>query len=127
MASVMQLLSVLLFIGTFIAMIFFIATGSILYFKMFNEIQKDKQDFIGLKKIGVTQEEIKKVVSIQSFTMFFLPLIVASLHAAFAVKSVGLLHIKYFIFIAGIYLVLQIAYYLFAKWMYIKQINSWNI
>ncbi len=59
-ASVMQLLSVLLFIGTFIAMIFFIATGSILYFKMFNEVQKDKQDFIGLKKIGVTQEEIKK-------------------------------------------------------------------
>ncbi|MFX0548539.1 FtsX-like permease family protein [Hathewaya histolytica] len=126
-ASVMQILSVLLFIGTFIAIIFFIATGSILYFKMFNEVQKDKQDFIGLKKIGVTQEEIKKVVSIQSFTMFFLPLIVATLHAAFAVKSVGLLHIKYFIFIAGIYLGLQIAYYLFAKWMYIKQINSWNI
>ncbi|MBE1303730.1 FtsX-like permease family protein [Clostridium botulinum] len=126
-ASVMQLLSVLLFIGTFIAMIFFIATGSILYFKMFNEVQKDKQDFIGLKKIGVTQEEIKKIVSIQSFTMFFLPLTVAILHAAFAVKSVGLLYTKYFIFIAGIYLVLQIIYYLFAKWMYMKQINSWNI
>ncbi|MGO5064782.1 ABC transporter permease [Clostridium sporogenes] len=126
-AGLMQILSVLLFIGTFVAMIFFIATGSILYFKMFNEVQKDKQDFIGLKKIGVTQEEIKKIVSIQSFTMFFLPLTVATLHAAFAVKSVGLLYTKYFIFIAGIYLVLQIAYYLFAKWMYMKQINSWNI
>ncbi|OOO63042.1 FtsX-like permease family protein [Clostridium tepidum] len=126
-AGLMQILSVLLFIGTFVAMIFFIATGSILYFKMFNEVQKDKQDFIGLKKIGVTQEEIKKIVSIQSFTMFFLPLTVATLHAAFAVKSVGLLYTKYFIFIAGIYLVLQIIYYLFAKWMYVKQINSWNI
>ncbi|WP_102399860.1 FtsX-like permease family protein [Haloimpatiens massiliensis] len=126
-ASMMKVLSMLLFIGTFIAMIFFIATGSILYFKMFNEIQKDKQDFIGLKKIGVTQEEIKKVVSIQSFTMFFLPLTVATLHAAFAVKSVGLLYMKYFAFIGGIYLVLQTIYYLFAKWMYIKQINSWNI
>ncbi|EJP6472584.1 ABC transporter permease [Clostridium botulinum] len=126
-AAIMQFLSVLLFIGTFVAMIFFIATGSILYFKMFNEIQKDRQDFIGLKKIGVTQEEIKKIVSIQSFTMFFLPLTVAILHAAFAVKSVGLLYTKYFIFIAGIYLVLQIVYYLFAKWMYMKQINSWDI
>ncbi|SHJ22889.1 putative ABC transport system permease protein [Clostridium cavendishii DSM 21758] len=126
-AGLMQILSVLLFIGTFIAIIFFIATGSILYFKMFNEIQKDRQDFIGLKKIGVTQEEIKKAVSIQSFTMFFLPLTVATLHAAFAVKSVGLLHAKYFIFIAGIYLVFQTIYYLFAKWMYIKQINSWKI
>lgn len=126
-AGLMQILSVLLFLGTFIAMIFFIATGSILYFKMFNEIQKDKQDFIGLKKIGVTQEEIKKAVSIQSFTMFFLPLTVATLHAAFAVKSVGLLYAKYFIFIAAIYLVLQTIYYLFAKWMYVKQINSWGI
>lgn len=126
-ASMMKVLSMLLFIGTFIAMIFFIATGSILYFKMFNEIQKDKQDFIGLKKIGVTQEEIKKIVSIQSFIMFFLPLTVATLHAAFAVKSVGLLYMKYFAFIGGIYLALQTIYYLFAKWMYIKQINSWNI
>lgn len=126
-ASLMQILSVLLFIGTFIAIIFFIATGSILYFKMFNEIQKDRQDFVGLKKIGVTQEEIKKVVSIQSFTMFFLPLIVAILHAAFAVKSVGLLYAQYFLFIAGIYLFLQIVYYLFAKWMYVKQINNWVI
>ncbi|MCY6960110.1 FtsX-like permease family protein [Clostridium brassicae] len=126
-AGLMQILSVLLFIGTFIAMIFFIATGSILYFKMFNEIEKDKQDFVGLKKIGVTQEEIKKAVSIQSFTMFFLPLTVATLHAVFAVKSVGLLYAKYFIFIAGIYLVLQTIYYLFAKWMYVKQINSWSI
>lgn len=123
----MQVLSVLLFLGTFIAIIFFVATGSILYFKMFNEIQKDKQDFIGLKKIGVTQQEIKKIVSIQSFTMFFLPLTVAMLHAAFAVKSVGLLYTKYFIFIAAIYLVLQTIYYLFAKWMYVKQINSWGI
>ncbi|WMJ81581.1 FtsX-like permease family protein [Clostridium sp. MB40-C1] len=126
-SGLMQILSVLLFIGTFIAMIFFIATGSILYFKMFNEIEKDKQDFVGLKKIGVTQEEIKKAVSIQSFTMFFLPLTVATLHAVFAVKSVGLLYAKYFIFIAGIYLVLQTIYYLFAKCMYVKQINSWGI
>lgn len=126
-AGLMQMLSVILFIGTFIAMIFFIATGSILYFKMFNEVQKDKQDFIGLRKIGVTQEEIKKIVSIQSFIMFFLPLIVATLHAAFAVKSVGLLHTKYFMLIGGIYLILQIIYYLFAKWMYVKQINSWSL
>lgn len=126
-AGLMKILSVLLFVGTFIAMIFFIATGSILYFKMFNEIQKDRQDFIGLKKIGVTQEEIKKAVSIQSLIMFFLPLTIATLHAAFAVKSVGLLYAKHFIFIAGIYLVLQTIYYLFAKWMYVKQINSWGI
>lgn len=126
-AALMQFLSIFLFIGTFVSIIFFIATGSILYFKMFNEIQKDKQEFIGLKKIGFTKEEIKKVVSTQSFIMFYLPLTIALLHAAFAVKALGLLYAEYFMFIAGIYLVLQTAYYLFAKWMYVKQINSWSM
>lgn len=127
MARLMQMLSVILFIGTFVTVIFFIATGSILYFKMFNEIQKDKQEFIGLKKIGVTSEEIKKIVSVQIFIMFFLPLTIALLHAAFAVKSLGILYAKYFIFIAAIYLVFQTAYYIFAKWMYVRQINRWKM
>lgn len=126
-ASLMQFLSVFLFIGTFIAIIFFIATGSILYFKMFNEIQKDKHEFIGLKKLGFTVEEIKRVVSIQSFIMFFLPLTIALLHAAFAVKAVGLLYAQYFALIAIIYIVLQAIYYLFARWMYVKQINGWSM
>ncbi|GKX67073.1 FtsX-like permease family protein [Inconstantimicrobium mannanitabidum] len=127
MATLMQMLSVILFIGTFVSAIFFIATGSILYFKMFNEIQKDKQEFIGLKKIGVTTEEIKKIVSIQIFIMFFLPLTVALLHAVFAVKSLGILYAKYFIFIAAIYLIFQTIYYVFAKWMYVRQINRWKM
>lgn len=123
----MKSFSLVLFLGTFIAIIFFIATGSILYFKMFNELQKDKQDFIALKKMGVTQEEIRTIISIQSLIMFFLPFIIGSLHAVFAVTSVGLLYIKYFILIAGIYLISQIIYYIFAKWMYVKQINGWDI
>ena len=126
-SNLMGILSIILFIGTFVAIIFFIATGSIIYFKMFNEIQNDKHEFIGLKKIGVTEDEIKKVVSIQIFIMFFLPLTIALVHAAFAVKSLGILHTRYFMFVAGIYLLLQTLYYLFAKWMYVKQIDSWGM
>ena len=102
-----------------------LATGSILYFKMFNEIQKDKYDFMGLKKIGVTKQELNKTISFQSFIMFFLPVAIATLHAIFAVKVVGMLHMKYFMFIEAIYIALQAVFYLFSKWMYVKQINSW--
>lgn len=126
-AALLQVLSVLLFIGTFVSIIFFIATGSILYFKMFNEIQKDKQEFIALRKLGITRDEIKKVVSTQSLTIFFLPFIIAMIHAAFAVKSLGLLYTSYFAVISGIYLLLQCVYYFLAKWMYTKQINSWEM
>lgn len=125
LCGLIEILSIILFIGTFIAMIFFIATGSILYFKMFNEIQKDKFDFMGLKKIGVTRQELNKTISIQSFIMFFLPFAVATLHAVFAVKSVGVFYVKYFMFIEGVYLVLQTVFYIFSKWMYVKQINNW--
>lgn len=126
-STLMQFISVFLFIGTFVAIIFFIATGSILYFKMFNEIQKDKQEFIALKKMGMTQEEIKKVISVQIFIIFFLPFTLAFSHAAFAVKSLGLLYIKYFILISAIYLLLQCIFYFFSKWMYMRQINNWEI
>lgn len=126
-SNLMQFLSIFLFIGTFVAIIFFIATGSILYFKMFNEIQRDRQEFIALKKMGMTQDEIKKVISIQILIIFFLPFLLAFSHAAFAVKSLGLMYINYFLLISGIYLFLQCIFYFFAKWMYMRQINHWEI
>lgn len=126
--KIMGVMSLFFFIGTFISIIFFVATGSILYFKMFNEIQKDKHEFISLKKMGVSEVEIKKIISIQALIMFFLPYAVAFIHSTVAITTLGILLssnlISYFVFIAGIYLVLQILYYIFAKNMYTKEIKS---
>lgn len=130
-SSLMKGMSLFFFIGTFISILFFIATGSIIYFKMFSEIQKDRQEFISLKKMGMTSEEVKKIISIQCFIMFFLPFIVAFSHTTFAIKALsnllgGSLSI-YLLTIVGIYLLLQAIYYVFAKSMYTKQINSWGL
>jgi len=46
--DIMQTMSLFLFIGTFVSILFFIATGSIIYFKMFNEIRNDRWEFISL-------------------------------------------------------------------------------
>jgi putative ABC transport system permease protein len=125
-SALMAGMSLFFFIGTFIAILFFIATGSILYFKMFNEIQKDRQEFIALKKMGMSMEEVKKIVSIQCFIMFFLPFAVSFSHTSFAIKALAnLLNTSlsgYLMLIVGIYLILQIVYYSFAKSMYIRQI-----
>lgn len=67
----MKSMAIFFFIGTFISVLFFIATGSILYFKMFSEIQKDRGEFIALKKMGVSIEEVGKILSRQCFIMFF--------------------------------------------------------
>ena len=129
-AMLMQSMSLIFFIGAFIAILFFIATGSILYFKMFNELQKDRQEFVALKKMGMSVEEVKSIVSIQCFIMFFLPFVVAFSHTAFAIKALSYLLegslSLYLLTIVGIYFILQSIYYLFARTMYIKQINNWG-
>jgi putative ABC transport system permease protein len=126
---IIRSMSLLLFIGTFISIIFFISTSSILYFKIFNEIQKDRNEFMSLKKMGVSNDEIKRVISNQCFIMFLLPFVVAISHSVFAIKALSNLLVDnlsgYFIVISSIYLILQVLYLVCAKAIYIKQINAW--
>ncbi len=129
--DVFQTMSLFLFIGAFVSVLFFIATGSIIYFKMFNEIKKDRQEFISLKKMGMTEGEMKKIVSAQSFIIFFLPFIVTFSHATFAIIALSNLLSNnitvYFLTVAAIYLVFQSFYYIFAKTMYTRQIKNFEI
>lgn len=129
-SALMNGMSLFFFIGTFIAVLFFIATGSILYFKLFNEIQKDRQEFISLKKMGMSQGEVKKIISSQCFILFFLPFAISFSHTCFAIKALSNLLggnlTLYLMTIVSIYLVLQIIFYAFSKTMYTKQINNWQ-
>ncbi|SHI45849.1 FtsX-like permease family protein [Lutispora thermophila] len=129
--DLMQGMSLFLFIGTFISILFFIATGSIIYFKMFNEIRNDRLEFISLKKIGMAYDEIKQIVSRQSFIVFFLPFAVAFAHSTFAIIALSNLLgnniTLYFLTVVAIYLVFQTLYYVFAKTMYLKQIKNFEI
>lgn len=129
--DIIQTMSLFLFIGTFVSILFFIAAGSIIYFRMFNEIQKDRQEFISLKKIGMTDGEMKKIVSTQSFIIFFLPFIVTFSHSTFAIIALSNLLSNnitiHFLTVAAIYLVFQTFYYIFAKTMYTKQIKNFEI
>ncbi len=126
---IIRLLNLMIIIGTFISIIFFISTGSILYFKLFNEIQKDKQEFLSLKKMGMANDEIQRIVSTQCGIMFLLPFAVGLLHSIFAIISLSNLLQNnltgYFALIAGIYLLLQLIYFGFAKTVYGKQLKAW--
>lgn len=126
---IVRSMSLLLFIGTFISILFFISTSSILYFKIYSEIQDERHEFMSLKKMGVSNDEIKKIVGIQCATMFLLPFVVALGHSIFAIKSLSNLlgdNLSiYFIVISLIYLGLQLIYFIFARIIYNKQINAW--
>ncbi|NWO13122.1 ABC transporter permease [Virgibacillus sp.] len=80
-------MSYLFFFGIFISVLFFLAAGSILYFRMYQGIDKDIAHYYSLYRIGLTNKEMKKIATRQIAFLFFLPFFVAVIHAAFAYKA----------------------------------------
>ncbi len=81
------------FLGVFMSIVFILSTGSIMYFKLLSEGLADKGKYEVLSKIGVSENEIKKGVSMQVGLSLILPLIIAVFHTLFAINVLeGLLH-----------------------------------
>lgn len=123
-----QMFSLTLFIGMFVSVLFFLASGSLLYFKLFTELQEDQAQFRALHRIGFTHQEMKKVVTTQIGLMFFLPFLVGVVHAAFALKILGDLFVGpvwlYGLIVVGVYFVLQGAYFLLSRKAYLHQMGK---
>lgn len=74
------------FIGTFLGVIFFIGAASVLYFRMYTDLTREEMKYITITKIGLTESEMFRSVTIQLAALFFIPYIVATIHTIFAVK-----------------------------------------
>ncbi|NLY46059.1 MAG: ABC transporter permease [Tissierella sp.] len=78
----------LFFLGIFIGILFIMATVLIIYYKQIAEGFDDKDRFEIMQKVGMSRKEIKQSIRSQVLTVFFLPLITAVAHVAFAFKVV---------------------------------------
>ncbi|QNM06198.1 ABC transporter permease [Qiania dongpingensis] len=74
----------LFFIGIFLGSLFIMATILIIYYKQISEGYDDKARFAIMKKVGMGYGEIKRSIHSQVLTVFFLPLLGAGIHVAFA-------------------------------------------
>ena len=63
---------------------FVCATVLIIYYKQVCEGYEDQARFDIMQKVGMTRREIRRSVNSQLLTVFFLPLLGAGLHLAFA-------------------------------------------
>jgi len=77
------------FLGILLAIVFMFATVLIIYYKQISEGYEDRERFDIMQKVGMTRKEIKKAVNSQVLTVFFLPLLIAGLHLAFAFPLVS--------------------------------------
>ncbi|MGE7674946.1 FtsX-like permease family protein [Lysinibacillus sp. NPDC094403] len=77
----------LLFVGSFLGLVFLAATGSIIYFKVLTEAEEDQSKYAILNKIGVNKKQILKTVAGQVAVIFSAPLVVGIVHSVFALLA----------------------------------------
>lgn len=73
-----------LFLGLFLGLAFLLATVLIIYYKQVSEGYEDRQRFVILQKVGMSQQEVRAAIRTQVLLVFFLPLLLAALHICMA-------------------------------------------
>ncbi len=79
------------FIGIFLSIIFMLGTVLVIYYKQISEGYEDRERFVILQKIGLDDLQVKQTIGKQVLTVFFLPLIFAFIHLAFAYHMISLI------------------------------------
>ena len=74
------------------------ATVLIVYYKQISEGYEDRARFQIMQKVGMSRREVKSTINSQVLLVFFLPLVVAGIHLAFAFPILEkVLHILLFV------------------------------
>lgn len=74
----------LFFLGIMLSFVFVIAAVLIIYYKQISEGYEDQRRFEIMQKVGMTKGDIRRSINSQMLTVFFLPLVTAGIHLAFA-------------------------------------------
>lgn len=116
-------LGALLFVGSFLGLVFLVATGSIIFFKMMTEAEEDKAKYAILHKIGVSNKDMKRTIRGQVGVIFIAPLLLGLLHGGVALTAVSNLLMMDFLVPVVIWMV---AYTLIYAIYYIATVHSIN-
>ena len=106
------------FLGIFLGLLFIMATVLIIYYKQMSEGYEDAGRFRIMQQVGMSRQEVKASIHSQIVTVFFLPLVMAGIHIAFAFKMItrllslfGLYNVRLFaVCCLGVFLVFALAY-----------------
>ena len=81
----------LFFLGMVLGPLFSIAAVLIMYYKQICEGYEDAERFAVMRKVGLTDAEIRRSVNSQVLTVFFAPLLMAGLRMLFAMPMIRLI------------------------------------
>ncbi|MBS4201929.1 ABC transporter permease [Bacillus sp. FJAT-49732] len=122
-----QMYGAVLFIGLFIGAVFFVSAGSFLYFRLYADFEDEKRKFSSIRKLGLTDKELSKIITIQLALLFFVPIIVAIIHGAVALTALEHMFsyslVKESTLVLSSFACIQIIYFLFIRSNYIRKIR----
>lgn len=79
----------LFFIGLLLSLIFLMAVVLVIYFKQISEGYEDRDRFVIMTKVGLDEDQTRQSIRKQLLTVFFLPILLAFVHLAFAYKMLA--------------------------------------
>lgn len=121
-------LGMALFIGIFVSLVFFAAVCSLLYFRLFTEVEDDRKYFRRLADLGVGERDLRRLAQRQAMVVFFVPFLTGLVHSTFAMKALGQLALRtvlqYGWLVAVAYLVLYALYFLVSASFYWRSLRA---
>lgn len=129
---ILAMYSLFTIVGVLVVIVFLLAAGSFVYFKLYANLERDRQQFAVLKRMGLTDAEQKKLITRHLVPQFFLPWGVALLHSTFAfvalqsvLKDVmNVTIVKEIIVAFCMFAFVQIVYFYMIRWRYIVHVKN---
>lgn len=116
------------FFGVFISILFFLAAGSILYFRMYQNIDKDLYHYRSLYRVGLTSKDMRRIATSELGYLFFIPFFIAALHAGFAYKALqNMLQASLFTSVSsviGIFFILHLFNFIVIRNIYVSKLKQ---
>ncbi|MDQ0116635.1 hypothetical protein [Paenibacillus harenae] len=117
----------IMFVGLFFGVVFFVSAGSFLYFRLYMDVDGDKQKFMTIARMCLSEKELKKVLGRQTAILFFAP-IVALIHGAVALSALSSFFFynlaKESAIVLSVFLAIQMIYFFIVRYFYTKQIKA---
>ncbi|SDM98318.1 FtsX-like permease family protein [Bacillus sp. OK048] len=123
-----QTYGLLIFIGSFLGIVFLLATGSMLHYKQLTEATADQGRYHILKKIGMSRKQIQVTIAKQLLPVFFLPLVIAIPNSSFLITALARFSqmnmLLPFLSTIAIYVAIYLVYYLITLRKYNTIVNN---
>ena len=90
-------------LGILLSIVFILAAVLIIYYKQLTEGYEDQARFAIMQNVGMTRREIRRSINSQLLTVFYLPLLFAGLHLAFAFPMIRRLLMFFSLYNIGLF------------------------